>query len=314
MNRVSRPFLTLFVCLLFGAFGAVGCGGEEEETEQEAAASDVSGGTSSDVEPASEAPGDKGESETDVEVAETDASSGDVQDSKPNAGEIRKLEAQAREKAKRKKAFFGESGELKGIPIEPPAPWRRVVCDGENECVVGADFTGGSLVQILSAVEEGQKLKLTVKDGTNLSSLGLLEVFQDQLEELKLENLPSVDDIQVIENLPLLTSLELTDLPLVTDIGSLSRLGKLTNFKMEGLGCVKLDPLGALRGLKELRINMQQRVCAVDMSALGGMGALERLVLHTPNLGNLDSIEGAGALKEIFLWGSVRNLAPLAKL
>ena len=305
MKRRTLQILGLvFLMLLF----SVGCDSEEELVEEDDPSADTAS-SSNESAPSEQSASEEADTST-PEAEDNDAATDTAEAKDKEAAE----KAVAEEKAKRKKAFYGESGALEGIAVEPPAPWRRVVCDGENECVVGGDLSGSSVVQILSAIEDGTKLKLSVKGGTNWTDLGLLELFQEQVEELKLTDLGSVKDISALGELPLLTSLELSNLPFVTDLEPIRNLGKLKNFKMEGLGCVKLDPLIALSGLKELSVSMQQRVCAVDMSAVGGMGALERLILHTPNLGNIDNIAGAGALKEIFLWGSVRNLAPLAKL
>jgi hypothetical protein len=307
-----QPLILLGFALLL----AVGCDGEEEAVEEaEPAASVVDA-----AEPPSEPKGtdesqpaideDGGQADTDTmdTSVESDVPVAEVEDT------VEALKTHKKKKAKLKNAFYGESGDLEGIPVATPIPWRRVMCDGENECVVNGDLTGPNAVQILSAVDGDGKLDLSIRGGTGWSRMELLGFFHERVQRLELKNLPGVNNIAAVGDLPLLKSLELSNLPQVTSIEAVGKLLKLTSLKMEGLGCVELEPLSKLRALEELNVSIRQRVCAVNVDALAGMGGLKRLILRTPNLGNIDSIGGAGALKELFLWGAVRDLSPLIKL
>jgi hypothetical protein len=310
MKGDYRQHLILLVCAFLLA---VGCG-EEESVEETDPASAVEDAAESSPEPKE---ADASQATTDGETEQADTGGLDTSVDTENSASVDAAKAQKadnKKKAKLKKAFYGESGALEGVPVTTPIPWRRVMCDGENECVVKGDLTGSNAVQILSAVEGDGKLDLTIRGGTSWSRMELLELFQERVQRLELKDLPGVNSLDTIGDLPLLKSLELSNLPHVTSIEAVGKLLKLTSFKMEGLGCVDLKPLSKLRALQELNVSIRHRVCAVDMDALAGMGGLKRLILRTPNLGNIDSIGGAGSLKELFLWGAVRDLSPLIKL
>ena len=129
MKRVFRPFLAVLMCAVISASG---CSNEDELLEEEAPGADVTAPVAEDVAEKAESAPDVDASSSGGAAGDGDSSSGDVDAGEPSAGDEAKQETATQIKTQRKKSFYGESGDLEGTPVEPPAPWRRVTCDGDS--------------------------------------------------------------------------------------------------------------------------------------------------------------------------------------
>ena len=201
------------------------------------------------------------------------------------------------------------------VSITPPDPWKLVTCDASFHCVVDSELTPAIVLQLKAATDGAdKKIVLTLHGTISWYGLVLLGPLKERIEGLRLIDLPGLYNLVGLEALDGLKLLQLKNLPDVTDLGPIGGLLELTRLHIEGIGCADLKPIANLSKITDLNLSVVHRVCRIDLSHLEALVNVERMKLYTPNVTNLESLQNAQALKELSIWGYVKNNDPLASL
>ena len=179
--------------------------------------------------------------------------------------------------------------------------------------LMGYKYNGSvDRLEIVNSIITAFKENLIILRLDNLPRLNNLEVLTklEKLTSLRLHNLPQLNNLEGMPKLENLTELSLNNLPQLNNLAELTKLENLKNLRLINLLQLNnLEGMPKLENLTELRlINLPQ------LNNLKGMPKLDKLTnLWLSNLPQLDNLEGMPKLDNLTgVW--VDNLPQLGNL